>query len=110
MSTFKALVAYPDGGVSIEHIDGLEGTQRTVGGYIEQVPGSGAGWIALANEEGKIKGLASNPTAERIFTSEGGTLPPGDWLVGPIVFLSADGAGSWRNVPEHMLEYATTSH
>lgn len=66
-----------DGTIVSVDLDGLEGMQRAVGGYLEAV--SGNGWYAYANEEGAIRGRRPNPVASEILGRRG--------LVGDVIIF-----------------------
>ena len=76
------MVIHPDGVLEQYHDKPtLEQLQEAVGGDIEEVPVHSKRFTALANEEGKLKGLPFNPYATGILK------PVGDFLVGPVVFI-----------------------
>ena len=86
---FRVVVARADGSKDIVITDGsLEALQRLVGGYIEHVPMCSDVGL-LVNEEGRLKGLPSNPCF------------PG--LVGDVVVIGepTDGVDEFRSLSEY---------
>lgn len=57
----------------------LENLQKTVGGYIEMIPGPNDKTVIICNEEGKLRGLEPNMYYN------------GDILVGTIIICGTDG-------------------
>ena len=66
-----------DGTIVSVDLNGLEGMQQAVGGYLEAV--SGNGWHAYVNEEGVIRGRRPNPVACDILGRRG--------LVGDVIIF-----------------------
>jgi hypothetical protein len=89
--TTRALVVRPDGTAEVVRVSRrLESWQELVGGSIEGLSLS-AEVRAFINEDGKALGLAMNVYADAmiraLLKSVGHTLMPGDYIVGPVVFL-----------------------
>jgi hypothetical protein len=79
--------------------------QELVGGNIEAI--SGQGWTAYLNEEGKLAELPGNPAATLLAARLGWIYLPGDFLVGPVVFLGpVDDEGDDTSVTQRTLEHA----
>lgn len=73
---------------------GLEQLQTMVGGYIQtlefRIPGRGARFIGVFDEEGKLKDLPVNELATREFMVERSCLA-GDYLAGTVLLLKIEG-------------------
>lgn len=93
----KALKITTAGAISIVDVNELEDYQREVGGDIQAVPVSDT-YTMVLDEEGKLKGAASNPIATLLRTH----LAPADIIVGDaLIVRSADDiTGDWGDIDE----------
>lgn len=93
----KALKITTAGAISLVDVDELEDYQREVGGDIEAVPVSET-YTMVLDEEGKLKGAASNPIATLLRAH----LAPADIIVGDaLIVRSADDiTGDWGDIDE----------
>ena len=88
--TISALVIQTDGGHEVVDIEPtLEAFKEAVGGWLEPVS-SGEDWLAYVDEEGRIKQLPINTRATALARHLGW---PGDFLVGPVVFVGQERRG-----------------
>jgi len=73
----------------VEEFEGtsLESWQKAVGGYIETIPVEDG--MLIINEEGKLKGLPINYTANLM--AEGWIMPT-DYIVGDVIFMTQEEA------------------
>ena len=80
--------------------DTLQGLQEAIGGHIEIVPCGAEHFkhcVLVIDEEGKIKGLESNPYASKLFGSAI------DCIVGPALLCGTDVFGDITDLPRGML-------
>ena len=80
--------------------DTLQGLQEAIGGHIEIVPCGAEHFthcVLVIDEEGKIKGLESNPYASKLFGSAI------DCIVGPALLCGTDLFGDITDLPRGML-------
>lgn len=101
MTEIRVLVVQPTGRCITRKVDPLlANLQEIVGGYIQVV--DFAGGHAYCDEEGKIKRSLPNRVATILARELG--WPPGDILVGTVVFLGDGPDGSESDVPVTVLD------
>lgn len=82
----------------------LDALQAAVGGWIEGFATGFDGTAVYGNEEGKILGLPLNPVVDELMRAQG-VVGPGDFIVGPVVFLGIDDEGENTDVPTEVAEF-----
>ena len=95
--TISALLIPVDGDPEVREVEPhFTARKEIVGGWLEGVgAGIDADWCAYADEEGRIKRLPINVRATALARSLGW---PGDFLVGPVVFVGQEWRGEDGNV------------
>jgi hypothetical protein len=106
----RALVISPDGGgvltdLPVQPARAAREVGEIVGGNLEAIIVANADWLAYINEEGARLALLPNLQADAICRALGYHFQPGDYLIGPAVFLGRQGANE-TDVPEHVLGMA----
>jgi hypothetical protein len=106
-----ALIVWTNGIAELTRLPDSPGAQVTavneiLGGYMEPVRPAGVDWIAYINEEGKRLELPVNVQADALVRTMGFRFMPGDFLVGPAVFLGTDGSPDEVDVPQQVVDLA----
>ncbi len=98
----KAIVVLPNC-IELREVTDLH---ETVGGFFQCLP-VGEDFTVFIDEDGKAKGLPRNQRAEdiirRMLDKVDRTLIPGDFIVGPAVFVGLDG-GDEVDLPEEVIK------
>lgn len=99
-----------DGHVDIrEGKPSLEDLQAAVGGYVQVIPPlsrDGDEAVIWMDEEGKVKGIRVNETADWLVRSHGPNLMPGDRICGPVALTGpADDEGETTTLSEQWTAY-----
>lgn len=99
----KAVVVRPD---SIE-LASVHDFHAVLGGYLEALP-VGEGFTVFIDEDGKSKGLPHNARAEAIIRAMLAkyqrVMLPGDYIVGPAIFVGIDDNGDETDLPDSVLK------
>ncbi len=78
-----------------------------LGGYLEALP-VGEGFTVFIDEDGKAKGLPHNERAESIIRAMlsvyGRSMLPGDYIVGPAIFVGIDDEGNECDLPTSVIQ------
>jgi hypothetical protein len=105
-----ALVVHPDESAELTRLPGptddlLATLHKIVGGYVRDVGAARNTWVAYVNEDGERLQLPRNLVADAIVRALGWHFRPGDFLVGPAVFLGRTGSQE-TDVPAEVLDLA----
>lgn len=100
------LIIDPDASCRIERVQSVyPAINRAMGvQYIQALYTPGL--VYYLDEEGKYNQNATqpNPFAEHVYRSQGGTLLPGDYLVGPVAIVGGDKAPEDDSTPQWVIE------
>lgn len=109
MSPIRAVVVYPDDRAEITYLEGFEGIQNIVGGYVERVGLDGC--TCYVDEDGISKGLLRNQLAtaalQTMLQRIDRSLLPGDYVKGVAVFVGesmTDDGVVESDLPEIIIE------
>ena len=100
----KTVIVTPDVQVAVRVVNNF---QAALGGYLEALP-VGEGFTVFIDEDGKAKGLPRNEKAESIvramLAKNGRIMLPGDYLVGPAIFVGIDDDGNAVDLPDAVIQ------
>jgi len=106
MKTFPGILIHPSGSIEIVDVsERVESLWAIVGNWVEVItPARDSqvrNWLGYCDEEGRMKSLPENTVASAYANAIG-------WngqhcLVGPVLFLGADGSGNMLGVSAEMM-------